>query len=128
MTHGIYKSVRRKNFLYRKYVKNSTNENKTIYFAYRNSLNSIIRKAKKAHIARKFEEAKNKPKNTWKYINELLSREKPKTDIKYIIQENTKYEDPEDIANLFNNFFCKYWSNDGIKDPSSPKEYVSILR
>ena len=47
LSEGIYNSIRRKNHLYRKFVRNPTANNKSVYTPYKNKLHSLIKFAKK---------------------------------------------------------------------------------
>ena len=43
LSDGIYNSIRKKNHLYRKFLRNPTSQNKSIYILYKTKLNTLIR-------------------------------------------------------------------------------------
>ena len=96
LNEGIYKSVRRKNYLYNKYLKNPTLQNKQDYTQYKNNLTGLIKKCN---------QEKNNIKGTWKLINSLLSKTKSKTNPSYFVHNGVKINDDGDIANAFNDYF-----------------------
>ena len=78
MTNGIFKSISKKNKLYKKFLKKRpTHKNETDYKKYKNKLNHVIKTAKKAYnYEKQFVKYKNDTKKTWQTINEVLNRTK----------------------------------------------------
>ena len=100
VTKGILKSIKRKNLLYKSYIKSPNITNKKKFATYRNKLNHLLRLSKKHYIEKKIKESENNMKETWKIINSLLNKSK---------DNNTKDTDYNIIANKF----CRYFSNIG---------------
>ncbi len=51
LTRGILKSVKKKNTLYKRYIQNSTDENKEEYTKHKNKLTHVIRISKRKHYS-----------------------------------------------------------------------------
>ena len=79
VTKGILKSIKRKNLLYKSYIK-SPSIYKKKFATYRNKLNHLLRLSKKHYIDKKIKESENNNKETWKIINSLLNKSKGKND------------------------------------------------
>ena len=72
----------------------------------RNEVNRRIKDAKTNYYKTSLENSTNS-KDSWKIINELLNK-KSKTTSKYeLIINHNKITGQENVANEFNNFFCK---------------------
>lgn len=64
MTLGLIKACKKKNRLYKEYVKNRTPDNEAKYKAYKNKLTTIIRKSKKDYYNKKLKDNKGNMKAT----------------------------------------------------------------
>lgn len=106
ITKGILTSIQRKNKLFKRYIKNSTESNKTSYNTYRNKLNHVIRFSKRLYFNNKFYDARNNSKNTWNIINEILHNDRKKSTYPASFKNgDQEITNDIDIANDFNNFF-----------------------
>ena len=84
------------------------------YSRYRNFVTSSLRQAKKTFFANLFEKIKNHTKSVWSEINKILNPNKclaKVNTIKAILLDNELNEDPHDIANAFNEYFCSIGSS-----------------
>ena len=111
LSDGIYNSIRRKNNVYSKYLRNPTANNKSIYTLYKNKLNYLIKTAKKNYQYTKFYEVKGNIKGTWKVINYLLNRRKQNINTSYFFQDGNEINDNKEIAEAFNNYFVNIGSS-----------------
>ena len=73
----------------------------------KNKINFAIRKAKSDYYNRTFDLYKSNLRMTWKLINDILSFTKNDKIIKTILFNNTEFIEDIDIANIFNEYFCK---------------------
>ena len=106
LSKEIKKCIKRKNILYRKYLKNRTLYRFDTYKTCRNTVNAMIRKAKREYYNRKFEFAKNNMKVTWKVIYDVMNKKRAtKNDIISIEHDGENITDKQDIANIFNEYF-----------------------
>ena len=103
----------KKEALYKKFLKNPTQQNEQDYKRYRNKLNHLIRIAKKSYCNERFSQARNDTKSTWNTINDLLGKKKscnalPRT---FLNDNNDEVSDPKLIANKFNDLFVNVGPN-----------------
>ena len=133
ITHGIIKSIKFRDNLY-KQVK-MTNTNSPQYDILRRNLStynailkSSIRLAKKTYFLQQFNTCKNDSRKTWKTINDLISNRKEKTSPTYFKDEHVIFTDKLEIANKFNLYFTNIGSN-LAKDihGSTNKDFTSYL-
>ena len=110
MTIGIFKSISKKNKLYKNFLKNPSYRSETTYKKYKNKLNHVIKTAKKAYYETQFLKYKNDIKKTWQTINEVLNRNKTRSKLPdTFLQKNSNnnVSNPLEIANKFNEYFVK---------------------
>ena len=106
ITNGILQSIKRKNKLYQKSLKSPTNNNSVQFRVYRNKLNHVIRISKKRYFSDKLYNCKNDVKRTWSIINGILHTKGNKSPIPDALKFGSNIiNDPNQIANAFNDFF-----------------------
>ena len=106
ITNGILQTIKRKNKLYRRFLRSPTNSNSDQFRVYRNKLNHIIRISKKQYFSDKFYNCKNDIKRTWSIINGILHTKTSKSSIPDTLKfDGNLINEPNRIANAFNNFF-----------------------
>ena len=130
LTSGIKNAIKKKNNMYKVFLKRRNLENESRYKNYKNKLTEIIRNAKKQFFNNKFEKCKNNMKETWRNINNLLYKNKRKEkETSHFIYENEIINDKKRIANNFNNFFVEIGPKlaNNIKSGENnirPSEYI----
>ena len=111
ISHGILKSIKFRNELYKKMRKSDPN---TIEYnilstnlnTYNRILKRSIRIAKRRHYQNIFNIYSGNVKKTWSMINDILHKNKQNTRLPvYFKQGEQKISDKKDIANKFNAFF-----------------------
>ena len=108
---GLIRSIKYRDRLY--FSLKKTNKDNPSYNSKQNNLrnyNKLLRKlintAKNNYSKSKLEECKSDIKNTWKFINTLISTKNKKCLSEYMLDENgTKIYDKLKIANKFNDYF-----------------------
>ena len=111
ITQGLLKSIKYRDKLYKRLK--LTDPNSANYDTinsnlktYNGILKTSIRAAKQAYFELCFNRFKNDIKNTWKTINDILSKTKIKKKSPTVIVENgVTHTDKLNIANKFNQFF-----------------------
>ena len=111
MTNGILKSINKKDKLYKILIQTDVHD--TVLFnrltvefkLYRATLRKSIREAKRLYFMRTFNMYKSDIKKTWIVINETLNKSIKCQDHNEFIIDNNKINDPNKIANLFNEYF-----------------------
>ena len=129
VTKGILKSIKRKNLLYKSYVKSPNITNIKKFTTYRNELNHLLRLSKKHYIDKKIKESENNMKETWKIINSLLNKSKGRNNYPTnFLDNNTKDTEYNIIANTFSRYFSNIGSNLAKQIPEVDVNYKSFLQ
>lgn len=102
---GILNSCRTKNKLYRKYVNNRTDENKTIYTRFKNRLTTVIRIAKFNYYQREFNN--QSVRGTLDAINSILHgcNRNASRSVEELNENGQNICDLDNICNVFNDHF-----------------------
>ena len=109
ITQGILRSIQYRDKLYKQlkltYPNSSNYEIININLkTYNTILKHTIRAAKKVYFENRFNRFKNDIKNTWKVINEFISKKQTNKKLPLFFTDNdTEITDKKDIANKFNN-------------------------
>ena len=72
LTKALLKSIKRKNNLYKKYLRVPSMVNASLYKTYKNKLNHTVRLAKRLYYEKKLQDVKSNTHATWKILNEVL--------------------------------------------------------
>lgn len=107
MTKGLLKSSKVCQRLYKKQLgKPKTDSSYTKYIKYRNTFNSLKRKAKQSYYFEALNKYKFDIRKTWKELNQLIGRTNDKSAIIESIRINDKLtQDPQTIVDGFAQYF-----------------------
>ena len=106
ITQGLLTSIEHKNMLFRQYIDNP-DVHGTDFKNYKNTLTTLLRKAKQAYYHKQFQEAEGSPKKTWTLINECLNKQKTNTFPETITKpDGTSSTSQQEVANTLNEFFA----------------------
>ena len=109
ITHGLEKSAKTKQKLYKNKLRNPTQSNIERYKAY-NRIYNKVKRLKKKYYEDKINDNKSNIKETWKIIKQLITKTNNKLSYPDHFKFNNKLvSDKNEISELFNDFFCKYW-------------------
>ena len=103
--------MKKKNRLYKLYLKNRTEYRKSAYKRVRNKVVDMIKHAKKEYYKNQLSKAKGNMSKTWNVINTALGKDNKKTNINKIVVENKCVTDEKAIPNLFNDYFVNVGHN-----------------
>ena len=106
ITKGLQNACKKKNNLYRKFIKCRTPEAEMKYKTYKNKLTQIMRRSKKDYFNKQIEKNKDNNKGLWATLNNIIRKgsAQPKYPNHFIVGEET-IEDTKDIATGFNDYF-----------------------
>ncbi len=104
LTKGILKSCKKKNKLYRDFVKYRTVNAENKYKAYKNKLTTIMRCAKKDYYTNLLMENKSNIKNMWKVLREVIGSKMNSSQPVYLMNEQNVEISGEKMADEFNSF------------------------
>ena len=133
ITKGIRKSIKRREKLYKKFIKSKNQKSKDElhqnYKELRNHIVTIIRESKKLHFKKYFTENINNIQNTWKGIKAVINiNSSNKREPSCITVNNNIITEPKEIANNFNNYFATIGQNlqsEIYQKDNNYKEYLT---
>ena len=125
LTSGIKESIKRKNKLYKKFVKYPISY-RDQYITYRNNLKKIVNKAKNDYYNQVFEECKGNTKQTWKNINSILGKGHHTINKTFKI-DNIPVKDSKKIADAFNLHYASIGSELAQKLPCVSNNFKEYL-
>jgi hypothetical protein len=128
MTGGLLTSRRTKNLLHKKAIIEPTPENLTKYKNFRNIFNSLLRKSKVIYFEQNLKLHEKNPKKTWDILREAIGK-KSRSPISELIIDGNLSNDPQKIANEFNNFFSEIGekiSNGVVPTERDPLSYIPL--
>ena len=130
MTNCIAKSVKNKNLLYKKYLTQPTANNEKNYKQYKNKLNHVIKIAKKKYYEEQLIKYKYDSKLLWKTLNKIMNKHEKNKSFpnEFIANESArKINDPQTIADKFNEYFVNVGPNIAKKIPKGDRTYDQYL-
>ena len=107
ITKGIKNACKKKNNLYRHFLKTQTKETESRYKKYKNKLLWIIKQRKKDYYSEKLMENQSNTKETWGIINSVTKGNNVKSMYpEYFTREDLEITEPKKIANEFSKYFA----------------------
>ena len=106
MTKGLQNACKKKNALYRNYIRQRTKEAEVKYKKYKNKLISIIRISRKEYYKNKLDRNKDNIKGIWNILNSIIRDGVKQNSLpKYFKEDDIENYNMEEVADRFNNFF-----------------------
>ena len=128
LSSSILNSIKKKNNLYKSFIRSHSPTIKAKYLKYKNKLVSIIRQAEKDYYANRLSEVRDNTSKTWKVMNEMCGRNSAHKEIDQIKTNDSIIEDPQEIANKFNEFFANVGPNLAKTIPTTTKQPVDFMK
>ena len=94
LTSSILNSIRKKNNMYKNYLKSRSPTLKNKYLKYKNRLVTVIREAEKLFYANKLNEVRDNLSKTWRVMNEMCGRNSQQKPITKIRVNDETIDDP----------------------------------
>lgn len=108
LSKGLQNACKKKNNLYKQFVRLKTIESEKKYKLYKNKLTEIIRNSKKLYYKNLLDKNKSNTKKIWEILNSITKNSsKKKTYPDYFIENNKINDNMSNVANSFNQFFVK---------------------
>ena len=118
LTQGLKDAIKKKNKLYKKYIKMPSCYNESVYKSYRNKLNTILKKSQKQHYSDLLAANKSNIKKTWQIMKNIVNKNKmKKIHSKFKLPHGSVTENKLLISNKFNDFFINIGPNLAKKNP-----------
>jgi hypothetical protein len=128
LSDGLKKSIKRKHLLHTTYLKNPSQENQVSYKKFKNKLTQILRMAKRNFIQQELTNCKSDMRKSWRIIKDVLNKNKKKvTKLPKITINGKLCDDPQQIANSFNQFFTNIGPTLDKKIPNSGISPLSFI-
>ena len=129
LTQGLKDAIRKKNKLYKKYLKMPSALNEITYKSYRNKLNHILKKSERQHYSDLLTANKSNIKKTWQIMKNIVNKSKiKKIQSKFKLPDGSDTENKTLISNKFNDFFINIGPNLAKNIPDlgiNPLKYMS---
>ena len=133
ITPGILKSISKRDFLHRKFVKSTKAEDKARYLTqfktYRNLIVTLCRRSKSNHFTKYFLHNSNNMQKIWSGVHDIINSKSQKSSdpISLSIGDSIS-SNPEEVSNLFNDFFTSIADSLRSKLPQSNYHFSSFLK
>src|SRR6218665_2944796 len=128
MTQALLKSCKNKSLLYKKYIKNPTQENKSRFTIYRNNFKKIRKAAERHYYMKKFLDCENDLSKTWVIIKTLLHGNGMSQMSDSFFINNVEIKDKHEIACKFNEFFTEIGPKLAAKIPDTNASFRDFLK
>jgi hypothetical protein len=127
LSEGLRQSIKNKNWLFRKYIKNHNDDDFVLYKKYRNKLHHILRIAEREHYQELILNNKNNLRKTWAVMKEVINKKKSSVRVDHFMSNNRKITNNGEISNLFNDFFINIGTSLAQKIPPSNHSALSYM-
>ena len=133
ITAGIKKSIKQRNFFYKKYLRENNINIKAhyqqLYKFYRNRIVTLIRNSKANHFKNYFYDNIKDSRKVWEGIRELINDNTNKANKTVTLDiDNNITSEPDQVANSFNNHFSTVADKIRNKIIFSSKHFSSYLK
>ena len=128
ITEGIKIAIRKKNDLWVKSKKYTSNHLKFQYNSYKKYLQRICRKAEKDYYDNLFQDNKNDIVKSWKIIRSIINNKKNSNRNEIFHIENVDVTDKQTIANKFNEFYVNIGPTLARNIPPGKCEPISYIK
>ena len=127
LSEGLKQSINRKHILYKRFIKNPSEQAEKEYKLYRNKVNHLLRVAERDHYHELITTNKDNLKKTWSIMKHIINKKKQSVNPDYFMHNSSKITNKKEIASHFNDFFVNIGSSLANKIPQSNKSPLSYL-
>ena len=133
ITTALQKSISIKNKLFSDFINKKGLTLKTELHikckSYRKMLSTLMEKSKQSYFTKFFQNNLKNLKNTWKGIKSIISLKNSSSNSpRLLAYQNGNIDNPERIANAFNNYFSITGEKSEAKIKHSHKKYTDYLK
>ena len=127
LSNALINCIKKKNRVYRKYLRNPTMDRQSIYKCYKNKLNYSLRIAKRLYYEKKLNNVQS-TLATWKVLNDILNRSKINSNRCSTFKAGyCEITDPVEIALKFCSYFASIGPNLARGKQSSVYSVVFLM-
>ena len=127
ITSGLYKSIRKKQSMYKNHYLEGSVKKKEYYKKYSNLVSKLNSAAKKQYFHSKFESLKQNIKGTWGVINNIIKRKSFFNNSITLKIDNQYVQDPKKVADHFGKFFQNIGPSLADKIPATENSFNDYL-
>lgn len=125
LSNGLVNACKKKNVLYKKFLRKRSVSKEQKYKRYKNTLTKILRKCKKNYYDKLLNTYKGDTQKTWKTLNELITKKMQSNGYPpKFVHKGKIYDNKEEIANGFNDFFVNVGIELANKIPDIPDKSI----
>ena len=133
ITPGILKSISKRDFHHRKFIKATKPDDKARHLAqfkaYRNLIVTLCRRSKKNHFTRYFLHNSNNMQKIWSGIRDIINSKSSKSSVPISLSIGESISsNPEKVANHFNDFFTSVADSLRSKLPPTNSNFSRFLK
>ena len=133
ITPGIIKSISKRDFYFRKFIKSKHPDMKSGFHEnfklYRNLIVTLCRRSKSNYFTNYFDQYSSNMKKIWSGVRNIISLKSSKSTNPITLNiGNSTSSDPEIVANCFNDFFTSVADNVRSTIPATRQHFDKYLR
>ena len=106
LNNDVIKLMRERDKLKKKAVKSGNNTDWSHYRVVKNKVNSEIKRSKQSYVCNNIKTSGNNTKKVWDTIRQVIPNKRNNTNISCLKNENVNVTEPNEIADIMNNFFA----------------------
>lgn len=127
LTKGLQNACKKKNFLYRQFLKLRTVEAESRYKRYKNKLTNIIRASKKAYYNEALMKNKGNVRAIWGILKEVMNKNNKKNAYPdYFTDKEGEVNNMQSVVNRFNDYFVNVGPNLANSIPIKNNEELGV--
>ena len=128
MTSGLKNACKKKNLLYKMFLKSRSKQSEDKYKTYKNKLTTILRKCEKNYNTKLLELNKGNLKETWKLLNSIINKKKKTMQVGHEFEnKGESITGDEHIANGFNDYFVNVGPSLADNIPATDTQFSQYL-
>lgn len=128
LSDDLKQSIKRKNALYRKFLKSKKSSDKQNYIEYKRHLRAALRRAERAHYDQLFAQYKDNLRKSWGVIKEVINQKQHAKNSAFSINvAGTETSDPAIITKTFNEYFVNVGPSLAQSIPTSSTAPTSFI-
>lgn len=118
LTKGLQNACKKKNALYKQFIRLRTEDSEQRYKLYKNKLTEVLRTRKKLYYTNLINNNKNNIKEVWSILNSIIKgNTKNKVYPNYFVDKNIDNYNMNEVVESFNNFFVNVGPDLAAKVP-----------
>lgn len=127
LSQGLKKSIKHKNQLYAKYMKNPTQDNFKIYKDFKRNLYRLTKLTERNHFKQQIEDNKSNLKKLWQVLKTVINKKSTQSTPSSFKINDSVVSNMNDITNSFNTYFTNIGKTLAKKIPRTSIDPLSYI-